>query len=71
MSGQRLRGTSAQIIFRGGVGGGGGMSRNFSGMGGWKNIQTCFDYIWVWAGRLWPLPRGNLCSFFFHVYLVF
>ena len=40
MSGQRLWGTSAQIIFRGG--GGGGMSRNFSGMEGWKNVLTYF-----------------------------
>ena len=40
MSGQRLWGTSAQIILGGG--GWGGMSRNFSGKGGWKNIQTYF-----------------------------
>ena len=43
MSGQRLWGTSAQIIFMGGGGGGGGgMSRNFSGMEGWKNVLTYF-----------------------------
>ena len=49
MSGQRLWGTSAQIIFRGGGGGGGVvLSRNFSGMGGWKNIQT---YFCLYKGR--------------------
>ena len=39
MSGQCLWGNSAQNILGGG---GGGVSRNFSGMGGWKNIQTYF-----------------------------
>ena len=37
MSGQRLLGTSAQIIL-----GGGGMSRNFSGMRGMEEYTTYF-----------------------------
>ena len=49
----------------------GGMSRNFSGMGDGRIYKHTFDYIWVRAGHLWPAPRGNLCSFDFHVYLVF
>ena len=41
MSGQRLWGTSAQIIFFGG-GGGRGDEQEFFLDGGWKNIQTYF-----------------------------
>ena len=47
------------------------MSRNFSGMGDGRIYKHTFDYIWVRAGHLWPAPRGNLCSFVFHAYLVF
>ena len=49
-----------------------GMSRHFSGMGGWKNIQTYFCLYTSTGEYIWPAPLGNLCSFFFfHVYLVF
>ena len=49
-----------------------GMSRHFSGMGEWKNIQTYFClYILVGGEHIWPAPLGNLCSFYLFFFFFF
>ena len=59
MSGQRLWGTSAQIIFSGG--GDGNAQEIFWDRGDGRIYKHTFVYIRVGADHIWPVPRGNLC----------